>query len=79
MICEKKLLIMFFDEPKLILFHTVQWFQILLCITNSSIKRQWFVYTHLNDLKVLLLTIQFNISHLFGHCLNVKQFFFIHR
>ena len=42
--------------------HTVKWFQILLCITNDSIRHQSFVYTQLNDQTVLFQTIQFCIS-----------------
>ena len=45
MICKHILLIMFLNEPKLILLHTVKWFQVLLCITNNSIKHQSFIYT----------------------------------
>ena len=59
--------------------HTVEEFQILLCITNNSIKHQSFVYTLLNGQTVLLLTIQFNISHLFEHSLNVNQFYLTQR
>ena len=44
-----------------------------------QLKHQSFVYTHLNDQTVLLLTIQFCISHLFALSLNVKQFYLIHR
>ena len=32
-------------KPELIFLHTVKWFQVLLCITNNSIKQQSFVYT----------------------------------
>ena len=63
------------NEPKLILLHTVKCFQLLLCISENSTKHQSFVYTRLNDWIVLFLTIQFNISHLFAHSLNVKQFY----
>ena len=55
-------LISFLDEPNLILLHTVKWFQVLLCITNNSIKHQSFVYAQLNDQTDLFLTIQFNNS-----------------
>ena len=44
----------------------------------NSIKHQSFVYTQLNDQTVLFLTIQFSISHLFAHSLNVKQFYLAH-
>ena len=44
-----------------ILYHVVKWLQVLLCITNNSIKHQSFVYTQLNDQTVLFLTIQFSI------------------
>ena len=71
-------LITFFNEPKLILLHTVKWFQVLLSITNNSIK-QSFVYTQLNDKIVLFQTILFNRSHLFAHSLNVEQFYLTHR
>ena len=40
----------------------VKLFQVLLCITNSSIKHQSFVYTQLNDQTVLFQTIQFSMS-----------------
>ena len=49
--------------------HTFKWFQVLLCITNHSIKHQSFVYTQFYSQTVLFLTIQFNISHLFAHSL----------
>ena len=61
-------------EPKLICLHTVKWFKILLCITNSSIKHLSFVYTQLNDQTLLFQTIQFSISQLFALSLYVKQF-----
>ena len=52
----------------------IEWFQVLLCITNNSIKHQLFVYIQLNDQTVL-----FSISHLFALSLNDKQFYLIHR
>ena len=79
MIYKQILLITFLNEPKLILLHTVKWFQVLLCITNNSFKHQSFVYTQLNDQIVLFLTIQFSISHLFALSLNAKQFYLNHR
>ena len=48
MICKHFMLITFLNEPKIILLYTVKWFQVLLCITNNSIK---FVYTQLNTVK----------------------------
>ena len=42
-------------------------------MTNNSIKHQSFVYIQLNDQTGLLQTMQFIISHLFVHNLNVKQ------
>ena len=41
-------MITFLNEPNLILLHTVKWFQVLLCITNNSIK-------HESSLSLLLL------------------------
>ena len=79
MICKDILLIGFLNEHKLILLHTVKWFQVLLCITNNSFKHQSFVYTQLNDQTVLFLTIQFSISYLFALGLNVKPFYLTHR
>ena len=46
----------------------------MLCITNNSFKRQLFVFTQLNDQRVLFQTIKFSISHLFVYSLNVKLF-----
>ena len=57
---------LFLNEPKQIPLHLIKWFQVLLCITNKSIKCQSFVYTQLNIKKVLFLTIQLGISHLFA-------------
>ena len=65
----------FLNELKLILFHTVTGFQVLLCITNNSFKNQSFVYTQLNDQAVLFQTIQFSLSHLFALSLIEKQFY----
>ena len=55
--------------------YRIKWFQILRCITNNSIKHQSFIYAQLNNQTVLFLTIQLDISHLFAHSLNVKQFY----
>ena len=62
MICKYLLLISFLNEPKLNYLHAVKWYQILLCITNNSIKHESFVYTQLNDQTFLFLTIQLSIS-----------------
>ena len=51
--------------------HAVEWFQVLLCIANNSIKHKSFVHTLLNDQKVLFQTIQFSMSHLFLLSLNM--------
>ena len=51
----------------------IKWFQVLLCITNNSIKHQSFVYTQLNDQTLLFL------SHLFALSLNVRQFYLTDR
>ena len=40
----------------------VKWLQILLCITNNSIKHQSFVYSQLNDQIFLFLIFQFCMS-----------------
>ena len=53
MICKLILLIKFLKQPIFILWHTVKWFQVLLCITNNSIKHESFVYTALNNQTVL--------------------------
>ena len=50
----------------------VKWYQVLLCITNNSIKHQAFVYTQLNDQTVLFQTIQFSICYLSIFSLKVK-------
>ena len=62
MICKHILLLIFLNEPNLILLHAVKWLQVLLCIINNSIKHQSFVYTQLNDQIILFQTIQFSIS-----------------
>ena len=72
------LLITFFNEPKLILLHTVKLFQALQCVSNNSFIHQKFVYTQLNDHAVLFLTIQFSMSFVRAQ-FNVKHFYLIHR
>ena len=42
--------------------HMVKWFQVLVCITNNSIKHPSFVYIHSTDQTILFLTIQLNMS-----------------
>ena len=54
-------------------------FQVLLCITNNSIKHQSFVYTQLNDLTDLFLTIQFSINHFYALSFNVNSIWPIDR
>ena len=78
MICKHIILIMFLNKPKLILMQTTKWFQILLCFTNTSIKHESFVFTQLNDLTVLFLTIPFSISCLLALSSNVKKFYLAH-
>ena len=54
---------------------------------NNIFKQVWanffctvkLFYKQLNDQTVLFLAIQFSISYLFAFCLNVKQFYLIHR
>ena len=43
-----------------------------------SMKHQLFVYTKLNGQAVLFLTILSNITHLFAHIFDVKQFYLTH-
>ena len=57
----------------------VKLFEILLCITNNSIKYHTFLNSQLNDQTVLFLTIQFSKSHFFAHSLNLKQLYLTHR
>ena len=63
----------------IICLHTVKSFQVLLCITNNSIKPPSFVYTQTNVKTVLFQTIQLCISHLFTLSLNFKQFYLTHK
>ena len=62
MIYKHILLIRFLNEPKFIFLHTVNRNQVLLYITNNSIKDQSFIYTHLKGQIVLFLKIQFNVK-----------------
>ena len=47
--------------------------QVLLCITNNSIKHQSFVYIQENYQTVLFLTIQFSLGDLLALILNVHN------
>ena len=67
-----------FYSTLLICLHTLKWLQVLLCITNNSIKHQSFVYIQLNVQTVLFHIIQFRINHLFALSLNVEQFYLTH-
>ena len=84
-ISELIMMITFLNKPELVFFlyivkwfhiilnNSVKWFQVLLCITNNSIKHQPSVYIQLNDQKVLFQTIQFSISvNLYWTQLNLK-------
>ena len=64
------LLIMFINELKLILLHSVKSSKYFLF---NSINHLSFVYTQLNIKAVQVLTIQFNI------CFSVKQFYLTHK
>ena len=66
---------MFLNELKLIILHTVKWFQVLLRPTNNSLKLHSFTYTQLNDQTVQFQSIQLSISHLLALSLNAKQFY----
>ena len=57
----------------------VKWFQVLLCVTNNSMKHHSFIYTQLKHQAILFQTIQFSISHLFALNFNAKQFYLSHR
>ena len=61
MIFKQISLITFLNESKPFLLHTVKWFQVLLCITNISIKLQSLVCIQLSDKTVLFQTLQFCI------------------
>ena len=63
------LLIMVFNERKLILLLSVKWFQVLLCLSEISIKHPSFVYIQLND------QFYFKQFNYFAFSLNVKHFY----
>ena len=48
MTCKHILWITFLNEPKLILLHTVKWFQEFLSNMNNSIYSKSFICTQLN-------------------------------
>ena len=70
MACRRKLLkgFKYCYSSLMIRLHTVKWFYVLICITNTSIKHQSFVCTLLSGFKYcyVILTIQCKISHLFN-------------
>ena len=47
----------YFKQFNLAKVNKVKWFQVLLCISNDSIKHHSFVYTQLNDQTVLFQAI----------------------
>ena len=47
-------------------------------VPSIAMYHYQFIYTQWNSQTTLFLTIQFNISHLFAHSLNVEQSYFIH-
>ena len=49
-----------------------KWFEVLLCITNNSIKPRPFIYSLVNVQTVLFHTIPFNVRHLFALIVNDK-------
>ena len=58
----------------------VKWFQLLLfslnyCYISLAIQLNSHLFIELNDKTVQFQTIQFSISHLFAHSLNVKLFY----
>ena len=76
----------YFKQYSLAWVNKVKWFQVMLYLTNNSIKHQSFVNIQLNDKTALIQAIQLSISHLFTlnlnvkeHSLNVQQFPITHR
>ena len=56
-------------STQIVYLYTLEWFQVLLYNTNNGNEHQSFVYTQ----SILFQTIQFNISYLFAHNLNVSS------
>ena len=54
--------ITFLNDLKLTLLQIVKLFQVLMCITNNSIKNQSFIYAHWINQTVLFQTIQLSIT-----------------
>ena len=61
MICEQILFMTFLNDTNVILWHTVKWFYVMLCISNNPIDLQSFVSTQLDVNTVLFQIIQFSI------------------
>ena len=57
----KHILLTYSNDSEPILLHTVKWFQVLLRITNNSIKYQSLIYSRLNNQTVIFQRIQFSI------------------
>ena len=53
--------------------HQIKWFQVFLCITNNSIRHQFFVYTELIGQTILFQTIQFSINHICIHTVKMSK------
>ena len=75
-VCKRILGITFLNEEELILFTELNGFK--WCYLTVTIKHQSFVYARLNSQKIIFLTIQSSIIHLFSNILNVKQFSLTH-
>ena len=69
----------YFFQFNLAWVNKVKWFQVLLCISNNSIKRQSSIYTRLNAQTVLFISSQFGISHSFAYSLIVNPFYLTNR
>ena len=62
----------YFLQLNLALVTIFKLFQVLLYITNNSIKPHSFIYIQLQCQTTLFQIIQFIISHLFSFSLNIK-------